>query len=159
VYTVRIDIAAPPARVFDVLTDPKMLRLWMHEVAKFQQPENRLKVGDVSRAVVQEFGRKFPVELKLTRHEQDAAVGFDMTTPMWSGQIEYILTEVHSGTRLDMLFQPVTPPGWKRIPVGWLWAVIWPLAQRVHRKRLEALRAVVERREPNRLDVTPSLAL
>jgi uncharacterized protein YndB with AHSA1/START domain len=144
-YSLRIDIASPPARVFAVLTDPTLMRSWNPEIVELQQPEE-LKVGDVSRAVVQEFGRRFIAELRLTRREQDAAIAYDMTTPMWSGHAEYILTAVHSGTRLDFRFHPEPPLGWKRIPARWMATLTRPLVQRVQRRKLETLRNLVENR-------------
>jgi hypothetical protein len=52
--------------------------------------------------VVQEFGRRFIAELRLTHREQDAAIAYDMTTPMWSGHAEYILTATPA-SKLDQL--------------------------------------------------------
>jgi uncharacterized protein YndB with AHSA1/START domain len=154
--SVQIDITASPARVFAVLTDPKLMRSWNPEIVEMRQPEE-LKVGDVSHAVVQEFGRRFSVEVKLKRREPDRAIGYDMTTPSWSGYIEYILTEVPSGTNVDFRFQPVAVTGWKRVPARWMAIVIRPLIRRHHRARLEALRTLIERREANAIAAAPSV--
>ena len=156
--SVQIDIAAPPAHVFAVLTDPKLQRLLNPEIVEIRQPDP-FQVGDLSHATVREFGRTFSVEAKLTRRDQDAAVGYDMTTPTWSGHIEYTLTAVDSGTRVDFYFQPVAVTGWKRYPARCLALAIRPLIRRHHRNRLEALRALVEKRRPDAIPTTPSLAL
>lgn len=144
-YSAQIDIGAPPNRVFAVLTDLSLLKLWSPEVIEAHW-EGELGVGAVNHALVKEFGQRFPVKLLVTRYEKDAAIGYKMTTPMWSGNVEYLLKSQPQGTSLDLLFTPVTPGGWKRIPAILIAKATRPMVQRIHRRRLEALRSVVEAR-------------
>jgi len=142
-YSARIDIDAPPNRVFAVLTDLSLLKLWTPEVIEARW-EGELGVGAVNHSLVKEFGRSFPVKLLVTRYEKDAAIGYEMTTPMWSGNAQYLLKSQPQGTTLELLFQPLPPRGWKRIPSFLIAMATRPMVQRIHRKRLEALRSVVE---------------
>jgi uncharacterized protein YndB with AHSA1/START domain len=142
-YSARIDIPAPPNRVFAVLTDPCLAKLWAPEVIEAQL-EGELGVGAVGHVLVKEFGRKFMVKSLVTRYEKDTAIAYEMTTPMWSGNIEYSLKSQPQGTTLDFLFKPDKPRGWRRIPSLLVALATRPMVQRIHRKRLEALRSVVE---------------
>jgi uncharacterized protein YndB with AHSA1/START domain len=143
VYSTRIDISAPPNRVFAVLTDPSLAKLWSPEVIEARL-EGDLGVGAVSHIQVQEFGRKFSVRAVVIRYEKDAAIGYEMTTPMWSGNVEYLLKLQPQGTTLDLLFRPDPPKGWKRFPAALIAIATRPIVQRLHRRRLEALRSLVE---------------
>jgi uncharacterized protein YndB with AHSA1/START domain len=138
----RIDIGVPPDRVFSVLTDQSLLKLWQPEVIEVRQ--EGLGVGAVYHALVEEFGRRFQVRLLVTRWEKDTAIAYEMTTPMWSGNIEYLLKSQPQGTTLDFLFKPVQPRGWRRIPAVLVGMATRPMLKRIHRRRLEALRSVVE---------------
>ena len=142
-YSARIDIGASPNRFFAVLTDPSLLKLWTPEAGD-ARIEGNLAVGVVRQAVIEQFGRKFPVKLLVTRYEPDTAVGFEMTTPAWTGSAEYLLKSQPHGTTLELIFKPVMPAGWKRIPALAVATVARPMVQRIHRRRLEALRSVVE---------------
>ena len=142
-YSARVDISAPPNRVFAVLTDPSLLKLWTPEVIEARR-EGELGVGAVHHALVQEFGRRFPVKLIVTRYDRDTAIAYEMTTPMWTGNVEYLLKPQPRGTTLELLFQPAAPEGWKRIPSVLAAMATRPVVQRIQRKRLEALRTVVE---------------
>ena len=142
-YSARIDISAPPNRVFAVLTDPSLAKLWSPEVIEARL-EGELGVGAVSHIQVKEFGRKFSVRAVVIRYEKDTAIGYEMTTPMWSGNVEYLLKLQPQGTTLDLLFKPDAPRGWRRIPSVLVAMATRPMVQRLHRRRLDALRSVVE---------------
>ena len=142
-YSARIDIPVPPNRVFAVLTDPSLAKLWAPEVLEARL-EGELGVGAVGHILVKEFGRKFMVKSLVTRYEKDTAIAYQMITPMWSGNIEYSLKSQPQGTTLEFLFKPDKPRGWRRIPLLLVALATRPMVQRIHRKRLEALRSVVE---------------
>src|SRR5262245_20422663 len=92
-YSANIEIAATPSQVFAVLTDPRLLKQWTPEIVEVKPPEGPLCVGATSQAVVQEFGRRFPVELVVLALEPNARIAYHMTTPIWSGHIEYVITD------------------------------------------------------------------
>jgi len=144
-YSAHVEIQAPPSQVFRVLTDPSLLKQWQPEVVEARPPEGGLRVGAVAHGIAEEFGRRFPVELVVRRLEPNAALSYDMTTPMWSGRIDYILTAQPERTTLSLHFAPVAPSGWKRYPLMILGIATRPLMQRHLRKRLLALSSVVHR--------------
>jgi uncharacterized protein YndB with AHSA1/START domain len=143
-YSAHIEIPATPARVFSVLTDPTQLKRWQPEVVDARPPEGGMRVGAVAQAIAEEFGRRFPVQLVVRRFEPDAALSYDMTTPMWSGRIDYVLTARPERTMLSFRFAPNPPSGWKRYPLFVIALVTRPLVQRRLRKRLLALSGVVQ---------------
>jgi uncharacterized protein YndB with AHSA1/START domain len=143
-YSATIDIAATPSHVFAVLTDPTLLKEWQPEVLEARPPEGGLRVGAIGYAMVEEFGRRFSVQLVVSALEPDAKLAYDMTTPMWSGRIEYVLTQRPRGTNLSFLFAPFPPKGGVRFVARIMAVLTRPLVQRRLRNRLEALRRVVE---------------
>jgi uncharacterized protein YndB with AHSA1/START domain len=143
-YAASIEIPGTPPQVFRALTDPALIARWNPEAAEMRPPEGGLRVGAVASAVVQEFGRKFVVQWVVTRLEPDRALSYDMTTPMWSGQIDYVLTRQPDRTTVSFQLTPVAPSGWKRYPLRVLAIATRPLMQRHLRKRLLALSSVVQ---------------
>jgi uncharacterized protein YndB with AHSA1/START domain len=142
-YSATIEIAASPSRVFAVLSDPTLLKQWTPEIVDAKPPEGGLRVGAIAEALVEEFGRRFSVRLVVTGLEPDARIAYDMTTPMWSGRIEYVLTGLTRGTNLSLLFVPVPPRRFRA--VARIMAVLArPLMQWRLRSRLLLLRTVVE---------------
>ena len=60
-------------------------------------PEGGLRVGATARVSVKELGREFCVEFVVEALEPDARLAYHLSTPMWSGRIEYVLTPQHGG--------------------------------------------------------------
>jgi uncharacterized protein YndB with AHSA1/START domain len=145
-YSATIEIAASPSQVFAVLTDPGLLKQWTPEIAdaEVKPPEGGLRVGAIAQASVKEFGRRFSVELVVLALEPAARLAYRMTTPMWSGRIDYVLTRRNGGTDLSLLFVPDQPKGGARLIMRALAVLTRPLVQRRLRSRLAALRRVVE---------------
>jgi uncharacterized protein YndB with AHSA1/START domain len=144
-YSASIDIAATPTRVFASLTDPTVFKQWTPEAIEVRPPEGGLRVGAVGHALVEEFGRRFTVQMVVVALEPDARLAYDMTTPIWSGRIEYGLTSRAHGTNLSFLLVPVRPKGSIRVVVMRIMARLTrPLVQRRIQSRLEALRRIVE---------------
>ena len=147
-YSASIEIPASPSRVFTVLTDPGLLKQWTPEVAdaEVKPPEGGLRVGAIAQAFVKEFGRRFSVELVVVALEPAARLAYHITTPMWSGRADYVLTQRHGGTDLSLLFVPDQPKvnGGARLIVRAMAVLARPLVQRKLRSRLAALRSVVE---------------
>lgn len=145
-YSASIEIAATPSQVFTVLTDPGLLKQWTPEIAdaEVKPPEGGLRVGAIAQASVKEFGRRFSVELVVVALDPAARLAYHMTTPMWSGRVEYVLTHRHGGTDLSLLFVPDQPKGVPRAIARAMAVMTRPLVQRKLRSRLAALRRVVE---------------
>src|SRR5262245_41987480 len=98
-------------------------------------------VGNLS--VVQEFGRRFSVELVVEALEPNARIAYHMTTPMWSGHIEYAITDKHRSTSVSILFVPDQPKRGARL-IAQVAKLTRPLMQWRLRSRLAALRRVVD---------------
>src|SRR5262245_44661294 len=108
-YSASIEIAATPSQVFTVLTDPGLLKQWQPEVVEAKPPAGGLRVAAIAQGFVEEFGRRFSVELVVLALEPAARLAYHMTTPMWCGRIEYVLTHRDRGTNLSFLFVPDQP--------------------------------------------------
>ena len=146
-YSAHVEIAASPSRVFAVLTDHTVLKDWTPEIVEAKPLEGGLRVGASSHALVEEFGRRFDVQLVIVGLEPDARIAYDMRTPMWSGHVEYVLTHRPGGTNLSMSFVPEPPQRRSvRVLARGLAPLTRPLVQRRLRQRLEALRRIIETR-------------
>jgi len=143
-YSASIEIPATPSKVFAVLTDVNLLKQWTPEIIEVRPPEGGLRVGAISSALVEEFGRRFSAELVVAALERDVKVAYDMTTPMWSGHVEYLLTQCPMGTNLSLLFAPSPPKGIPYFLARSMAVPTRPLVQWKLRSRLVALRRVVE---------------
>jgi uncharacterized protein YndB with AHSA1/START domain len=139
-YSASIKIAATPSQVFTALTDPEIVKKWNPEAVDAKPPEGGLRVGATVGASVKEFGRQFSVEFVVKALEPNAKLAYHITTPMWSGHIEYVLTPRHGGTNVSF----VLVPDQLKLVVRVLAVLTRPLLQRRFRSRLAALRRVVE---------------
>ena len=142
-YSASIEIAATPSQVFTVLIEPGRLKQWTPEIVEVKPPEGGLRVGAIAQALVKEFGRRFSVELVVVALEPAARLAYHMTTPMWSGRIEYVLTHRDRGTKVSFLFVPDQAKHGARL-IRVLAILTRPLVQRRLQSRLAALRRVVE---------------
>ena len=146
-YSATLDIPASPSRVFAALTDSRLAKRWQPEAVEVIPPEGGLRVGAVTTALVEEFGRRFSVEFVVVALEPDVKIAYDATTPMWSGRVEYVLTRRPRGTNVSFLFVP-NPPKGIPFPIARALGVLTrPLMQWRFRSRLVALRRVVEANE------------
>jgi len=143
-YSASIEIPATPSKVFAVLTDVSLLKQWTPEIIEVRPPEGGLRVGAVSSALVEEFGRRFYAELVIAALEPDEKIAYDMTTPMFSGRVEYVLTPLPPGTNLSLVLVPNPPKGIPRLMARTLAVLTKPLIMRRLRSRLAALRRVVQ---------------
>jgi uncharacterized protein YndB with AHSA1/START domain len=145
-YSASIDIAATPSRVFAILTDQAVLKQLQPEIIELRPPEGGLRVGAVGEALVEEFGRRFTVQMVVAALEPDARLAYDMTTPLWSGRIEYVLTSQAPGTHLSFRFVPDRPnvSGPIRVAIRVMALLTRPLMQRRIQSRLAAIRRIVE---------------
>jgi uncharacterized protein YndB with AHSA1/START domain len=145
-YSATIDITAAPSQVFAALTEPELSKQWQPEAVEINRTEGGLCVGATVRMVVQEFGRRFSVESVIVALEPNARLAYHMTTPMWSGRIEYVIKEKQPSTSVSMLFIPDRPKvkGIVRYIVRAVAVLTRPVMQWRLRSMLAALRRVVE---------------
>ena len=75
-YKASIEIEAAPGKIFEYLTDPKHVKSWQPDVVEPRPlPPGGLHVGAHVGAIVQEYGRRFDVDLlvaAMTRNEHIA---------------------------------------------------------------------------------------
>lgn len=119
---------------------------WQPQAVEVNLPEGGLRVGATTRVIVQEFGRRLSVETVVLALEPNARIAYHMISPMWSGDIEYVLTEKHGSTGVSMLFVPDRPKvtGATRLIIRTLAVLTRPLMQWRLRSLLGSLRRVVE---------------
>jgi uncharacterized protein YndB with AHSA1/START domain len=140
-YSASIDIAATPSQVFAILTDPTAFTQWTPEVVEVQSPEGGVRVGAIGCAVVEELGQRFTAQMVVVVLEPDTRLAYDMTTPRWSGRIEYVLTSRGAGTTLSFHVIPAGPKPNRVVQV--IGRLTRPLVERKLRSRLKALRRIV----------------
>jgi len=125
------------------MTTSSVINSWTPEIIEVRPPEGGLRTGAISSALVEEFGRRFSAELVVAALERDVKVAYDITTPMWSGHVEYLLTHCPMGTNLSLL-APIPPKGIPYFLARSMAVLTRPLVQWKLRSRLVALRRVVE---------------
>jgi len=145
-YSASIEIVATPAQVFAGLTDPKLMKQWQPEAVEINSPEGGPRIGATSQLVVREFGRQVSVKTVIVAFEPNARLGYHMTSPMWSGRIDYVLTDKQGSTSVSMLFVPDRPKvnGVARVLLRVVAVLTRPLMQLRLRSLLAGLRRVVE---------------
>ena len=143
-YSANIDMAATPPQVFAVLTDAGLLRQWTPQIVEVKLPEGGLRVGATCHAVVQEFGRRFAVELVVLALEPNARIAYHMATPMWSGHIEYVITDKHPSTGVAIIFLPDQPKHAPRFVARAVGELARPLMEWRLRSILAAVRRLAE---------------
>ena len=94
-------------------------------------------------AALRQQSARFIAELVVEALEPNARIAYQMTTPMWSGHIEYAITDKHRSTSVSILFVPDQPKRGARLTAQ-VAKLTRPLMQWRLRSRLAALRRVVE---------------
>ncbi len=89
-YKAAIEIAAPPAKIFEFMTDPKHLQSWQPDVVEAKPlPPGGLQVGAHLGATVQEYGRRFDVDLLVASMKRNEHIAYRMEAPAVSAYVEY----------------------------------------------------------------------
>src|SRR5258707_9877290 len=93
-YQASIEIEAPPEKVFAFLTDPKHVKSWQPDVAEAGPlPPGGLQVGAHVGATVQEYGRRFDVDLLVAAMTRNELIAYRMEAPKVSAHVEYRLVQ------------------------------------------------------------------
>jgi uncharacterized protein YndB with AHSA1/START domain len=133
------EIAATSEEVFAFITDDSRLKTWQPDVVESYPPAGGLRVGARARAVVEEYGRRFEVELIVVEFEPNQRLVYQMEAPTASVRVEYQLTRAGHRTRLEQLAT--------MRPKGIMWLLGPFIVGMVRRKmvsRLGLLRDVIE---------------
>jgi len=85
-----IEIAATPSKIFEYLTDPKHVKTWQPDVVEARPlPPGGLQVGAHVGATVQEYGRRFDVDLLVASMKRNEHIAYRMEAPTASAYVEY----------------------------------------------------------------------
>jgi uncharacterized protein YndB with AHSA1/START domain len=147
-HRASIDIAASPELVFAYMTDPRHVKSWQPDVVESQPlPAGGLCVGTRLRSTVQEYGRRFEVELRIAAIAANEHVAYEMEAPTASIHSEFRLTRKGNSTRVEHLVT-VRLKGLGRLLMPFAKGMV----QRKLESRLKLLRDAVEaeREDPSR---------
>jgi len=143
-YKAAIEIAAPPAKIFEFMTDPKHLHSWQPDVLEAGPlPPGGLQIGAHVGAKVQEYGRKFDVDLLVASMKRNEHIAYRMEAPTVSAQVEYRLVQWGKQT-LVVSLAAMRPKGFLRSFYPVVGGLMKRMAQRKMQSRLTLLRAAVE---------------
>jgi len=139
-----IEIAAPPSKIFEFMTDPKHLRVWQPDVVEARPlPPGGLQVGAHVGATVQEYGRRFDVDLLVASMKRNEHIAYRLEAPTVSAHVEYQLVQWGKQT-LVVSTTAMRPKGFLRSLYPLLQGLIKRMVQRKMTSRLLLLRAAVE---------------
>lgn len=103
-FKTQVDIAKPPATIFQALTEPELLVRWMDGLeSSTPLTEGGTRLGARSREVMLENGRRIASESTVTALEPDRLLKVAITAPGVRGEIEYRLDPQDDGTRVHYL--------------------------------------------------------
>lgn len=143
-YKATIEIAAPPQKIFEFLTDPKHLQAWQPDVVEARPlPPGGLQVGAHVGATVEEYGRRFDVDLLVAAMERNERIAYRMEAPTASARVEYRLVQWGDQT-LVVNTAEMRPKGFLSSLYPLLKGLIKRMVQRKMRTRLTLLRAAIE---------------
>jgi uncharacterized protein YndB with AHSA1/START domain len=143
-YKAAIEIAASPSKIFEFITDPRHVKSWQpHVVETRPLPPGGLQVGAHVGATVQEYGRRFDVDLLVASMKRNEHIAYRMEAPTVSAHVEYRLVQWGSRT-LVVNMTAMRPKGWLRSLYPVVQGLIKRMAQRKMSSRLKLLRAAVE---------------
>jgi uncharacterized protein YndB with AHSA1/START domain len=139
-----IEIAATPSKIFEYLTDPKHVKSWQPDVVEARPlPPGGLQVGAHVGATVQEYGRKFDVDLLVASMKRNEHIAYRMEAPTVSAYVEYQLVQWGKQT-LVVSTTAMRPKGFLRSLYPLVQGLIKRIVQRKMTSRLMLLRAAVE---------------
>jgi uncharacterized protein YndB with AHSA1/START domain len=139
-----LEIAAPPSKIFEFMTDPKHLQSWQPDVVDARPlPPGGLQVGAHVGATVQEYGRRFDVDLLVASMKRNEHIAYRMEAPTVSAHVEYRLVQWGSQT-LVVSLAAMRPKGLLRSLYPVVQGLIKRMVQRKMSSRLKLLRTAVE---------------
>jgi len=143
-FKAAIEIAAPPSKIFEFMTDPKHLQSWQPNVVEARPlPPGGLQVGAHVAATVKEYGRRFDVDLLVASMKRNEHIAYRMEAPAVSADVEYQLVQWGSQT-LVFSTTAMRPKGFLRSLFPLIQGLINRMLQRKMASRLMLLRAAVE---------------
>jgi uncharacterized protein YndB with AHSA1/START domain len=143
-YKAAIEIAAPPAKIFEFITDPKHVKSWQPDVVETRPlPPGGLQVGAHVGSTVQEYGRRFDVDLLVASMKRNEHIAYRMEAPAVSAHVEYRLVQWGSQT-LVVNMAAMRPKGLLRSLYPLVRGLIKRVVQRKMSSRLKLLRTAVE---------------
>jgi carbon monoxide dehydrogenase subunit G len=112
----RIDIAAPPERIYDLLMDPRRLADWVSIHAGLKDaPDGDLREGSELTQCLKLAGRRINVDWTVVEAERPARVVWEGRGPVHSrARVIYDLTRDGEGTSFSYLNEYKLPGG----PIG-----------------------------------------
>jgi len=126
------------------MTDPKHLQSWQPDVVEARPlPPGGLQVGAHVGATVQEYGRRFDVDLLVSSMKRNEHITYRMEAPAVSADVEYQLVQWGQQT-LVVSTTAMRPKGFLRSLYPLLQGLIKRMVQRKMTSRLILLRAAVE---------------
>ena len=143
-YTASIEIQAPPEKVFAFLTDPKHVKSWQPDVVEARPlPPGGLQVGAHVGTTVQEYGRRFDVDLLVAAVTRNERIAYRMEAPTVSAHVEYRLVRWGSYIRV-VNTAAMRPKGFRASFYPVLKGLMKRIAEWKMESRLKLLRAAVE---------------
>jgi len=139
-----IEIAATPSKIFEYLTDPKHVKTWQPDVVEARPlPPGGLQVGAHVGATVQEYGRRFDVDLLVASMKRNEHIAYRVEAPTVSAYVEYQIVPWGAKT-LVVSTGAMRPKGFLRSLYPLLQGLIKRMLQRKMTSRLMLLRAAIE---------------
>jgi uncharacterized protein YndB with AHSA1/START domain len=114
ICTYSLEINAPAERVFDLIHDPEKHKLWLQGVEETRyvgeyDPAN--PVGTKFKQKIQEGGKVKEYDGEVTAFAKPKHLGIRLSSPQFCVDVNYRLTPVGGGTRLDYAAD-VRCPSW-----------------------------------------------
>ena len=138
-----IEIAAPPAEVYEVVMDPHRLEDWVTVHAGLHDAPDRLKKGSELSQSIKVAGQKFKVDWQVVTADEPSRVEWEGRGPMGTNaRVAYDLEDAGGATRFNYVNEYDFPGG----PLGRLGAKAFErTAGKEADKTLEKLKGLLER--------------
>jgi carbon monoxide dehydrogenase subunit G len=138
-----IEIAAPPAAVYEVVMDPHRLEDWVTVHAGLHEAPDRLQRGSELSQSIKVAGQKFKVDWLVVKADEPTAVEWEGRGPMGTkARVAYDLEDAGGSTRFAYVNEYDFPGG----PLGRLGAKAFErTAGKEADKTLEKLKGLLER--------------
>jgi uncharacterized protein YndB with AHSA1/START domain len=144
-YKASIEIEAAPGKIFEYLTDPKHVKSWQPDVVEPRPlPPGGLQVGAHVGATVQEYGRRFDVDLLVAALTRNEHIAYRMEAPTASAYVEYRLVQWGRYTRVVSSAE-TRPKGFIGSLYPLMKGVLDGIARWKMQSSLELLRVAVEK--------------
>ena len=114
-----IEIEAAPQTIFEYITNPEHLKSWQPDVVEPRPlPPGGLRVGTHVGATVQEYGRRFDVDLLVAAMTRNENIMYRMEAPTVSALVEYRLVTGYWTTAFQLELESLRDP--RRTDIRWL---------------------------------------